>query len=180
MLYKKDHLKVRELQKKDNILLSKWLSDPLVLEFYEGRDNSFNVEKVNKEFYNDDRDVTRCIVMYEEVSIGYIQYYLVNAATSSISVEHDEVVYGLDQFIGESTYCNMGIGTQLVTSMVDFLVEQKHADKVMMDPQINNKRAIRCYEKCGFKKIRMLPQHEWHEGAYRDCWLMEYKKLNNR
>lgn len=60
--------------------------------------------------------------------------------------------------------------------MVNFLIQQKQADMVVMDPQIKNVRAIHCYEKCGFSKIKMLPKHELHEGEYRDCWLMEYKK----
>lgn len=47
---------------------------------------------------------------------------------------------------------------------------------VVMDPQTWNKRAIRCYEKCGIKKVKILPEHEFHEGRYRDCWLIEYKK----
>ncbi len=42
-----------------------------------------------------------------------------------------------------------------------------------MDPQCRNARAIACYEKCGFKKIRILPRHEMHEGEMRDCQLVE-------
>ena len=45
----------------------------------------------------------------------------------------------------------------------------------MTDPQAWNERAIRCYEKCGFKKVKLLPKHELHEGEYRDCWQIEYK-----
>ncbi|MGM7684759.1 hypothetical protein ACSVDA_21865 [Cytobacillus sp. Hm23] len=51
MLFQKGKLKVRQLELKDNILLAKWLSNPIVLKYYEGRDNPFNVEKVNMEFY---------------------------------------------------------------------------------------------------------------------------------
>ncbi len=45
-----------------------------------------------------------------------------------------------------------------------------------MDPQLRNTRAMKCYEKCGFKKIKILPKHELHEGVHQDCWLIEYKK----
>ena len=80
----------------------------------------------------------------------------------------------MDQFIGESTYWNKGIGTQLVRAMVAYLIEEKGADRIVMDPQTWNERAIRCYEKCGFKKVKLLPENELHEGEYRDCWLIEH------
>lgn len=61
--------------------------------------------------------------------------------------------------------------------MVEYLIEQKQADIVVMDPQTWNERAIRCYEKCGFKKVKIMPKHEFHEGEYRDCLLIEYRKF---
>jgi aminoglycoside 6'-N-acetyltransferase len=42
-----------------------------------------------------------------------------------------------------------------------------------MDPQTRNTRAIKCYKKCGFKKIKILPKRELHEGEYQDCLLIE-------
>lgn len=58
--------------------------------------------------------------------------------------------------------------------MVNYLIHDKNADRVVMDPHVRNTRAIRCYEKCGFKKVEILPKRELHEGEYQDCWLMEY------
>jgi aminoglycoside 6'-N-acetyltransferase len=45
-----------------------------------------------------------------------------------------------------------------------------------MDPQLRNKRALRCYEKCGFTPVKILPQHEQHEGIMEDCHLIEKRK----
>lgn len=86
------------------------------------------------------------------------------------------MIYGTDQFIGETDYWNKGIGKLLLKSMIEYLVGQRHADKVVMNPQTWNERAIKCYEKCGFKKVKILPKNEFHEGEYRDCWLVEYNK----
>ena len=74
----------------------------------------------------------------------------------------------------KSAYWNKGIGTKLVSSVVEYLIREKGADRIVMDPQTWNERAIHCYEKCGFEKVKLLPKRELHEGAYRDCWLMEY------
>ncbi|MGE8205653.1 GNAT family N-acetyltransferase [Heyndrickxia sp. NPDC080065] len=179
MIFQKDKIVVRKLQEKDKVLLVKWLSNPVVLQYYEGRDRPHNLEMVNQHFYNrKNREVIGCIVEYDGVEVGYIQYYPLDEETkktygySGIT----ETIYGTDQFIGEEEYWNQGIGKLLVTSMIEFLVNQKKADRVVMDPQAWNKRAIACYEKCNLKKVKYLPKHELHEGEYRDCWIMEYKK----
>lgn len=180
MIFQKGKLIVRELEIKDGPLLAKWLSDPRVLEFYEGRDNPFDLEKVNQTFYQRENGVVRCIVEFENVEIGYIQFYLVDDEEREL-YGYDEVpdrIYGMDQFIGEPEYWNRGIGTALVSSMVEYLLEQKQADRVVMDPQTWNERAIKCYEKCGFTRVKLLPKRELHEGEYRDCWLTEYVKID--
>lgn len=177
MILENGKLKVRQLEKEDDVLLAKWLSDPRVLEFYEGRDNPFDLEKVNEKFYAPEDEAEKCIVEYDGVAIGYIQFYLLDEETKKEYGYSDETVYGTDQFIGEVAYWNKGIGTLLVTSIIKFLIEQKHADRIVMDPQAQNTRAIHCYEKCGFKKVKLLPAQELHEGEYRDCWLIEYSKF---
>ncbi|WP_442853760.1 GNAT family N-acetyltransferase [Bacillus sp. FJAT-27245] len=176
MFVKEGALEVRELQKGDAVLLAKWLSDPAVLEFYEGRDNPFDLEKVMEVFYQPDDGETRCIVEYEGKGIGYIQYYRLDAETKAVYGYEDGFIYGMDQFIGERSYWNRGIGAALVSSMAEYLVGVENADRVVMDPQAGNARALRCYEKCGFEKVRLLPKRELHEGGYRDCWLIEYRK----
>lgn len=175
MLFQNGNLKVRKLEKRDDHLLVKWLSDPTLLEFYEGRDNTFNLDKVNKTFYASEDDKVRCMVEFENEQIGYIQFYQLDDETKTEYGYLDENIYGTDQFIGEIKYWNKGIGTLLVTSMVQYLVGNKKASRVVMDPQTRNVRAIKCYEKCGFKKVKILPKRELHEGEYQDCWLIEYQ-----
>lgn len=175
MLFKNKDITLRHLQEKDKELLVKWLTNSLVLQYYEGRDNPHHLDQVEGKFYRRKDEATRCIVAYKGITIGYAQYYKVNPETSDITDYFEkENVYGMDQFIGETNYWNKGIGEKLVTSMVTFLLTEKHANTIIMDPQMTNERAIRCYEKCGFKKIRILPKHEFHEGEHRDCLLMEF------
>lgn len=176
MLIQNDNLKVRMLEEKDSQRLVKWLSDSSVLEFYEGRDNPFNLEKVKSVFYCSEDNEVKCIVEYADTPIGYVQYYKLDDETKKEYGYIHENVYGTDQFIGEVEYWNKGIGTLLVRAMTKFLIEHEKADRVVMDPQARNIRAINCYEKCGFNKVKMLPKRELHEGEYQDCLLMEYHK----
>ncbi|MCH1626867.1 GNAT family N-acetyltransferase [Ferdinandcohnia quinoae] len=175
MLIQNGKLKMRKLELKDNVLLAKWLSDSKVLQYYEGRDNPFDVEKVNEVFFAEDDAEVKCIIEYEGKEIGYIQFYQLDEKTRKTYGYENEIIYGTDQFIGEVEYWNKGIGKDLINAVVTYLIEEKLANRVVMDPQVWNERAIRCYEKCGFKKVKLLPKHELHEGEYRDCWLIEYK-----
>ncbi|WP_046175838.1 GNAT family N-acetyltransferase [Domibacillus indicus] len=177
MLFQKGKLKIRVLEESDGQKLVKWLSDPVVLQFYEGRDNAFDLEKVQKEFYNKEEGVTRGIIEFDKKEIGYIQYYpLGKKEKEQYGYEEEDIIYGTDQLIGEVDYWNKGIGKVLIKAVVEHLIKAKQAQKVVMDPQEWNIRAIRCYEKCGFEKVKLLPEHEWHEGQYRNCWLMEYNQ----
>lgn len=46
---------------------------------------------------------------------------------------------------------------------------------VVVDPRVNNQRAIRVYQKCGFQILKRLPQWEFHETESHDCYLMIFR-----
>lgn len=104
MVVQSGSLIIRKLEEKDNVLLVKWLSDPGVLEYYEGRDNPFDLEKVNEFFYSEDDDEVKCMVEFDGVEIGYIQFYLLDDETKKEYGYGDDNTYGTDQFIGEVNY----------------------------------------------------------------------------
>lgn len=175
MLFRQGELSVRPLTEEDAGLLAAWLCDPRVLEFYEGRDHPHDLELVQERFYREDSETVRNIVSYGNRPIGYIQYYEIDREERELYgyAGTQERIFGMDQFIGEPDCWNRGIGTMLIQAMASYLLGEMKADRIVMDPQAWNARALRVYEKCGFKKKKLLPQHEWHEGAYRDCWLIE-------
>lgn len=166
---------VRSLPEEAVPFLARWLSDPRVLEFYEGRDNPHDEARVRRVFFDEKEEyISPCLVEYGGTPIGYIQFYPIEPETRvEYGYPEDETIYGLDQFIGEPEYWNRGVGTQLVKLMVSYLFRERGAQRVVLDPETWNLRAIRVYEKCGFRKVKLLPEHEWHEGKMRDSWLME-------
>lgn len=169
-------IELRKLIEEDKYRLLKWLTDPRVLRFYEGRDNPFTLFKVEASFFDGNLEETRCIVIHEDTPIGYIQHYPIGENERKIYgySDSEDVIFGMDQFIGEPEYWDKGIGTELVNLTIERIIMEKQAGRIVLDPQTWNERAIHCYEKCGFQKVKLLPEREWHEGKYRDCWLMEY------
>ena len=56
-------------------------------------------------------------------------------------------------FIGDKSYWNRGYGTEALTLLLDFAFNLMNLHNVKLDVYEFNHRAIRCYEKCGFKTI---------------------------
>ena len=177
-----DDLKVRTLEQEDFPLLYKWLSDERVLEFYGGRDKKYTLEAI-KEHYTEpwEDEVIRVIIEYLGKPIGYGQIYKMydELYEDYHYPKTTEIVYGMDQFIGEVEYWSKGIGTKYIKMIFNFLKKERNADAVILDPHQNNPRAIKAYQKAGFRIIEDLPEHELHEGKKEDCYLMEYRYDDN-
>jgi aminoglycoside 6'-N-acetyltransferase len=181
MLIDNGEIAIRLMQDEiyDYELMAKWLTDEKVLEFYEGRNNLFPLERIietYKPLTTEDDPVVPCLFYYQRVPIGYLQYYALNDLLETdrqmYYLDKTNNVYAIDLFIGETKYWNQGIGTKVLKAIVKYLFEVSQADKIVIDPHVSNTRAIRCYEKCGFVKVKLLTAHELHEEEYSDCWLM--------
>lgn len=154
--------------------LARWLSDPRVLEFYEGRDNPHDEALVREVFFEELKDgETRCIMEFEGKALGYIQFYRVwPDELDEFGFAPDLTVYGIDLFIGEPDSWGRGIGTRMVRLLLEYLFRFAGAAAAILDPVVTNARGIRSYEKSGFRMVRLMPRHELHEGVWLDAWLM--------
>ena len=178
-IIKEKEISLRLLKEQDKNLLLKWLTDERVLNFWEGKSAVFDLDRITEDFYGEENlEVIRTIIEYQGQVIGYLQMYkLDNEALEEYSYQStNKVIYGIDQFIGEPEYWNKGIGTKFMKLVLQYLTNSKGAEIVILDPHADNPRAIRCYEKVGFNKIKFLPKHELHDGKMVDCYLMEYIK----
>ena len=155
-------------------LLARWLSDERVLEWVYGRDDPYSLEDTLEKFGPRTRGedpVRPCFMLADGQPVGYLQYYPVEKA-EDYELETAEHTWGLDLFIGEPDFWNRGIGTTTLQLIIRHLFDHRAAQRIVIDPRVDNPRAIRCYEKAGFRKIKILHEHELHEGTHRDCWLM--------
>lgn len=172
-------IRLMEDKIEDYTLMSKWLTDPNVLQYYEGRDNPFNIDRIIAKYKPrilDNSNITSCIIQYNNMDIGYIQYYqLTSEEYLEFGYDIQEIVFGIDLFIGEVEYWNKGIGCKVLKLLIKMLEREKKANRIAIVPQTWNVRAIKCYEKCGLTKVRLLKKHELHEREYKDSWLMEIK-----
>ena len=81
--------------------------------------------------------------------------------------------WAFDMFIGEPDLWSGGLGTAVCIHAASALIADHGAQRVLIDPRVVNERAVRVYEKVGFRRVKVLPGNELHEGVHYDCWLME-------
>ena len=74
--------------------------------------------------------------------------------------------------IGEKDCWNQGYGTDVVRTLTTFAFRQAHLRKVFLRVFSHNQRAIRCYEKCGFRHEGRLSAQVFKDGRYVDEILM--------
>ncbi len=119
-----------------------WLSKEHIKQWWNDGDDT--LEKVTLHYGEKSDDVKRFILveMKEEIEkpIGYFQYYF--APGNQI---------GIDQFIGEENYLDKGVGEKTIKMFIELIMRRHKSKAIVLDPSPDNKRAIRCYEKVGFK-----------------------------
>jgi aminoglycoside 6'-N-acetyltransferase len=67
-----------------------------------------------------------------------------------------------------------GLGTDAVRTLARHLFEDLGHHRVTIDPAAHNERAIRCYEKVGFRRVGVMREY-WRDpgGVWRDGLLLD-------
>ncbi|WP_048601576.1 GNAT family N-acetyltransferase [Rubeoparvulum massiliense] len=95
--------------------------------------------------------------------------YIGGCGVNQVDWKNRYAVVGI--FLGKP-YWNKGYGTDAMNVLVRFIFEQMNMNKVQLFTYAFNPRAIRSYEKCGFKVEGILRQHIFRDGAYHDEYVM--------
>ena len=159
-------LNIRNMSESDYSYMVKWLNDDLILEYYGPRLTMAEVMSKYGPRINNEHYVRPCIVENKGEPIGYMQYYKIpNEQFEKYGYTQEESIYGMDQFIGVPDLWGKGIGTQMINALLKFLNSEMDVDKVVLDVKCTNLRAIKVYEKCGFRIVKDLEDNyflmEW-------------------
>ena len=122
-------------------------------------------EHVGEKARGKDEGVTCFGILVDGEVAGLIQHY----EETDPDYEHA----GIDLFLG-APYHGRGLGTDAVRTMARHLVADRGHHRLVIDPAAENERAIRCYEKAGFRRVGVMREH-WRDGGgvWRDGLLMD-------
>ncbi|MGZ4127611.1 MAG: GNAT family N-acetyltransferase [Actinomycetota bacterium] len=148
----------RPVEADDVPLLHRWRHEPHVARWWYEDDGSEPTLEVVARNYGPDPDEPerRFIIMLGTRPIGYIQTYLLADYPPYRDIVQEDGA-GIDLFIGEPDLIDRGVGARAIERFLEDIVFADPSVAVcVVDPELENRAAIRAYAKAGFIPVRTL------------------------
>jgi RimJ/RimL family protein N-acetyltransferase len=158
---------LRPIAREDLSLLHRWLNDPEVMQWWDGRDHPATFDRVESRFRRSiegsDREAFRfmidCQKGEETRTIGMVQHGRVHPRAKNVQI---------DVLIGEPEFREAGFGSDALRVFLRHLFEDLKVRRVWHTMRAANDRAMVSAEKLGFVREGVLREHDWLEGKFVD------------
>lgn len=175
-MFNENNIRFRPLLLGDLPLMHTWLNEPHVHEWYD-KDKQNTLEEITSRYgpkIKKEKPTDCYIVLYENKPVGYIQTYRVNNWPEfGKYVKVDDNTASVDLFIGDISYVGKGFGSFMLKQFLNKIVfADANINSCIIDPEPDNIRAIKTYEKVGFKYIKTVQIPKEPNPTY----VMEIKK----
>ena len=144
---------IRNATVEDAIILETWWNDGSIMA-HAGFPNGTGqtAESIAEKIKSDtDKVHRRMIIELSGVPIGEINYYNVSDGIAEIGIK-----------ICDFSKHNKGYGKIILSMLISYLFDELGYEKIVLDTNLNNKRAQHVYEQLGFRKVRV------RENAWRN------------
>jgi aminoglycoside 6'-N-acetyltransferase len=137
------------------------LEDPTVAPWW----GTYDAEKLRRDVIDPPPEVASFVIEVEGSVAGFIQYSEEN--------EPDYRHAGIDIAVA-SFWQGRGIGPDAIRTLACHLFEERGHHRLTIDPAAANDRAIRAYERVGFRRVGIMRAYEqgpdglWHDGLLMD------------
>jgi aminoglycoside 6'-N-acetyltransferase len=87
---------------------------------------------------------------------------------------------GIDIFLA-GAYQDQGYGSEAIRALARYLFGERAHHRLTIDPALANERAIRAYERVGFRRVGVMREYErgadgtWHDGLLMDLLAREFE-----
>lgn len=140
---------------RDVSLLFEWLSDEDVNRWYNEGDHTL---ETYRQKFAPEPTTHKFVVEIDGASVGYLQAYLLSDEpeyASQLGLCSDAV--SIDTFIGDAAFRGKGWGSVVLRAALNQIVfGELNADLACINPDPENLRAVRSYEKAGFRGDRVV------------------------
>ena len=141
----------RTMAEDDLPMMRRWLAAPHVAQWWGDTETQYAL--ISGDLIHPAMD--QFIVLNDGQPFAYLQCYDPAAWPESGVGLQPLGTRGIDQFIGEPDMIDRGHGSAFVRAFVDGLLAAG-TPRVLTDPDPENARAIRAYEKAGLRKDRIV------------------------
>lgn len=169
-------IKLRFLDRKDDFLVRKWLSDPYILELtfvIPGPDKRKSLpfdEKMMAQYL----DVLLSDRSRKTFAIEAGGNHVGNIGLKEINTEKKKAELFIE--IGESDYRGMGVGKAAMAILMDYFFLQMGFNEMILEVLEFNQAALRVYQQIGFQMSHRSGWHYDAQGRYWQVWLMRLNK----
>lgn len=147
-------------------IFTEWLNDFEVTD-YIGRSAYITTLEGEKQYFEENlnKNYNFFIVTLEENkligTIGLENYDSINRCAT------------LGVFIGDKDYLSQGYGTEAIRLVLDYGFNYLNLNNIKLDLMSFNERALKCYQKCGFKEYGRRRNCIFINGKYYDSIEMD-------
>lgn len=167
MLYG-EKVRLRAIEREDVPNFMRWFNDPEViryLNFYKP------VSKRNEERWVEtlsEAQDQHVFAIEAQTEGGWV--HIGNMGLHRLDLRNRTAVLGVA--LGEKDFWGQGYGTEAIRTVLRFAFDTLGLNRVELDVFEFNPRAIRCYEKVGFRREGTRRQALFREGRYHDVYMM--------
>lgn len=159
-MFDETKIQFRKLELVDLPLIHQWRNELFVKEWY-GRDEDTTIEAIQKKYSPyilGAKPTQSYIAMYETVPVGYIQTYkIIDYPEYAQYVNLPQKTAGVDLYIGNSNFFGKSFGSLMLRKFLkDIVFNSSDTDRCIVGPEPTNVRAIKSYEKVGFKYLKTV------------------------
>lgn len=147
-------------------LFTEWLNDFETTD-YIGRSNALVTLEGEKKYLEDNSSpqATFVIVTLEnDKMIGTVSLESIDSINRCAT---------LGIFIGDKNYRNNGYGTEAIKMILEYGFNYLNLYNIKLDLMEFNERALKCYQKCGFKEYGRRRKCKFVDGKYYDSIAMD-------
>ncbi len=155
---------LRALEKEDLTNCWKWINDPEIIEgvLIVFPMSKYEEEKWYEKSIGDERN--------KYFAIEVDKKHIGNIGLHEIDWINRKAALGI--MIGEKDYLNKEYGTDAIKTILKFAFGNLNLNKIHLTVFEYNKGAVRCYEKCGFKKEGAMREDIFRDGRYYNTLFM--------
>ncbi|MFL8711731.1 GNAT family N-acetyltransferase [Clostridioides sp. GD02377] len=129
-------LYIRPVYDEDVKLIENWINQEYILKWFKSSEEWIKEIKAR---FGEFSFIKHFIVMYDNMPIGFCQYY---DCLSANEIFHPEILiigtFSIDYLIGEEEYLRKGIGKAIIKLIIHKIFNETEAERIVVKPEKEN------------------------------------------
>lgn len=161
-----EHVYISPMNVEDAEIYTKWLNDPEIVQYLSVRNSLISIYGERDYIENfSKREFSLCIVKCENDEL------IGNIGLDEVDYKNGTAELGI--FIGEKENLGKGYGSEAIKLLTDYAFNELRLHTIYLRTYDINERAVKAYEKCGFKEFGRRHESVFIHGKYHDVIYME-------